>query len=157
MKQSPRDKKIQELMQPGRLTLEGMLGHDHRTFAEIIEADLSAVNRLGVARADIAERMRELALAGRAGLGTPVVVEDIYEVTVREDRGVLPCPFGHPDRYPKCAVHLKVLETGEELHWTALGAHMIEAHGFYAGHGARFRIDPDYAVRILRIPPRCSV
>jgi len=157
MKQPPREKEIQDRMQPGRLTLHGMLGNDHRTLSEIIEADLSVVNRLGVTHADIAERMRDLAFAGRAGFGTPVIVDDIYEVAVREDRGVLPCPFDHPGRYPKSTVYLKNLETGKELHWTALGAHMIEAHGFYAGHGARFRIDPARAVKILRIPPRCSV
>ena len=157
MKQSPREKKIQELMQPGRLTLDGMLGHDHRTLSEIIDDDQSAINKLSITHADIAQRLREISAAGRRGLGTAVTVEDRYQVIVDEARGALPCPFGDQGACPKRITHLTHLRTGETLHWTALSIHMIEAHGFCEGHGARFRIDPVRAARILAIPPRCSV
>ena len=157
MKQSPTDKKIQELMKPGRLTLDGMLGQDHRALSEIVDADQSAVNGLGVTHDDIAGRLDALTRAGLAGLGTEIVVEDAYEVCVCETRGRLPCPFGDRALVPKSITHLRSIETGEEMHWTRLGIHMIRAHGFYEGHGAHFHVDPARAVRILKIPPRCPL
>jgi len=150
VKQSPTEKKIQDLMQPGRLTLEGMLGDDRRSLSEIVEADQSLVNRLGVTHAAIADRLEALTRAGREGLGTEVTVENAFDVRVRDDRGMLPCPFGDR-RLPKCITYARHWVSGEELVWTDLSVHMIRDHGFYEGRGARFRLDPERAVRIFGI------
>jgi len=157
MKESPNEKRIHDLMRAGGLTLDGMLGRDRRSLAEIVGEDQSTCNKLGVTHREIAQRLREVTNAARPGLGTTVVVEDVYEVRVEEVRGALPCPFDHPGAYPKRITLLKHRETGEEIQWTALGVHMIEEHGFYQGRGARFRVDPMKAIRVLNFPPRCEV
>lgn len=155
MKQSPKEKRIQDLMRPGRLTLEGMLGDDRRMLSEIIEADQSLVNNLGVTHADIADRLEALTRAGRAGLETEVTVEDAFDIHVRDDRGMVPCPFG--DR--RCAKSVTVTRcraSGEEVVWTDLSVHMIREHGFYEGRGSPFRVEPARAVRVLGIASRRS-
>ena len=150
MKQSPTEQRIQDLMRPGRLTLEGMLGDDRRTLSEIIETDQSLVNSLGLTHADIADRLDALTRAGRTGLGTEVTVEDAFDIRVRDDRGMLPCPFGDS----RCAKRITVARcraSGEEVVWTDLSVHMIREHGFYEGRGSRFRLEPGRAVRLLGV------
>lgn len=153
MKESPNWARIQERMQPGRLTLDGMLGSDTRPLPEIIEADDVAVKRLGVSHQAVAQRLRELQEAARARLGDEFVAERVYTLRAEESRGILVCPFGHVGRYLKCVTFLKHLPTGREIRWTDLGIHMIESHGFYEGRGSPFRLEPEEVVKLLGLPP----
>ncbi len=136
-------------MQPGRLTLEGFLGSDPRPLTQILDEDANTIRALGLTHEQIAERMHQLGERARGGLGTSVVVDDLYEVRIADVRGVIPCPWGHPGTYPKTNVSLRNLATGDELAWTALSVHMVCEHGFYQGRGSRFRVDPPTAARAL--------
>nr|HPQ81909.1 hypothetical protein [bacterium] len=51
-----------------------------------------------------------------------------------------PCPWGDGS-FPKGAVEL-TLADGSPLQFTALGIHLIAAHGFYQGHGSAYRLEP---------------
>ena len=157
MKQPPKYGKIQEMMQPGRLTRDGMLGHDRRSLEEILEADQSTVNRLGLTHKHIAGRLAEFTRAARERLGDRVTLEGTYEVHVFEARGMLPCPFSHPGRCPKIVTYLKHLPTGEELQWTSLATHMIAEHGFYGGHGAPYRLNPERVATLLDLQPTSGI
>ena len=151
MKRLPKWLAVEEMMQPGRLTRDGMLGDDPRPVEAIIEADQDTVDRLGLTHTDVARRLRELTERSRERLGDPVIVDDVLEVRIEETRGALPCPFKHAGRFGKMAVICTHLPTGESLMWSDLGMHMIEAHGFYEGKGSPFRVDPAQAVHLLGI------
>lgn len=153
MKQPPDWERIQDRMQPGELTRDGMLGDDPRTLPEIIDADDIAVRNLGLTHDDIANRMLSLQKAARERLGDVVVVDGDYEVQADETRGIIPCPFGHGGHYDKCVIFLKHLPTGREIRWTDLSIHLIRDHGFYQGRGAPFRLDPESLAALLHIKP----
>ena len=149
MKQSKRDDLIQERMQPGGITREGLMGDDTRKLRDIIEADGAAVARLGLTHAALAARMRELRQAGARGLGEFVKAPDHFEVRVDAVRGRLPCPFGHPGMYLKEFIVVRNMRLGEEVIFSRLSIHLIETHGFYEGLGSPYRLDPAALARIL--------
>jgi hypothetical protein len=43
-------------------------------------------------------------------------------------------------------------QTGQSLRWSDLNIHLVEAHGFYEGEGAPFRIDPAALIRLIDVP-----
>ena len=151
MKQSKKDDNIQQQMQPGMITRDGMLGEDRRKLRDIIEADAADVSRLGLIHAKIASRMLELRNAGARGLGEPIRVNDTFEIRVDGVRGKLPCPFGHPGLYAKEFIIVRNLHSDEQVTYTRLNIHLIEAHGFYEGLGSSFRQDPATLARVLEI------
>lgn len=138
-------------MRPGVITRDGMLGEDRRALRDILDADDAVVRRLGVTHDAIAARMRALREAGAKGLGQAVTVEGRYEVMVDCVRGRMPCPFLHEGTYQKEFVEVRNLRTGEQVTYTELSAHMIQAHGFYEGEGSPYRLDPGTLVRVLDV------
>jgi hypothetical protein len=149
MKQSPELDRVQSRMGPGAVGLHGILGHDRRSLAEILEQDDNAVRVLSLTHEAIADRMEFFTQAGRPALGNPVTVDDRWEVRVDEWRGGMPCPWPHAGLHRKSNIVLTDLQTGEQMEWTDLTIHMIRAHGFYQGRGSRYRIDPERARRLL--------
>jgi hypothetical protein len=157
MKQSPSLVRAQGRMRPGVLTRDGFLGEDARPLADILEADAVAVARLGLTHAQIARHLRELRDAvrdaGRQGMGLAVKVAPHFEVRVDSVRGRLPCPFGEQGLFQKMNTTVVNLRTGGEITYTDLGIHMIDAHGFYEGAGAPFRLDPAALRDVLELAP----
>jgi hypothetical protein len=153
MKRLPMWIAIEEMMQPGVLSRDGMLGDDPRPVEEIIAADQATVDALGVTHRDIAEALGRLTELARERLGAHAVVDDALQVSSTEARGAIPCPFKDNTRFPKLIVTCKHLASGEDLRWTALSVHMIRAHGFYEGKGAVFRLEPARLVAWFDIPP----
>jgi hypothetical protein len=149
MKQAPELREVQHRMQAGHITRDGFLGTDRRPLSQILEEDANTVNRLGLTHRQIAERMAHFTEAGKAGLGTTVLVEEHYEVRVEAVRGMLPCPWGHRGLYPKINVFLENTQAGREMVWTALTVHLVGEHGFYEGRGSPFRIEPEDAKEAL--------
>lgn len=150
-KLSPHERAVREAMQPGRLTRDGMLGTDKRAISEIIAADAATLDRLGVTTESLVRRMRQISDFARSRLGDPATFENRLEVQAIEDRGSMPCPFQHPGRFPKCVITARDTTTGEQIMWSSLSEHMIEAHGFFEGAGSPFRVEPETAVRVLRV------
>ncbi len=152
MKQSPKEIRAQELMQPGVITQQGMLGEDNRPLNDILVDDNAEVQRLGVTHKSIAFRMRALRKMGRAGLGTPVDVENHFEVTVDGFRGRIACPFedGTASKVNTKVVNKRI---GKEVIFTDLHIHMIFSHGFYMGRGSTYRLDPTKLVEVLEVAP----
>jgi hypothetical protein len=145
--------RIQRQMQPGIITRDGFLGTESRRLADILEEDDAAVCRLGLTHGAIAERLRALREAGARGLGLPTPADPHFEVQVDSVRGVLPCPFLHAGVFPKTNVTVRNLRSGREITYTDLNIHMIEAHGFYEGQGAAFRLAPAALAEILELAP----
>jgi hypothetical protein len=149
MKQAPELREVERRMQAGQITRDGFLGTDRRPLSQILAEDANTVNRLGLTHRQIAERMSYFTEAGKAGLGTTVVVDEHYEVRVEAVRGMLPCPWGHRGLYPKINVFLENTRAGRKIVWTALTVHLIGEHGFYEGRGSPFRIEPEEAREAL--------
>lgn len=149
MKRSPQMQRLEETLRASKLTAGGFLGADARPLEEILDADAAALFRLGYTRTEVGARMREMTAAARAGLGTAVPVAARTEGQLLEARGRIVCPWPHPGTYRKEVTSVRRRDTGCSLQWSALGIHLIEAHGFFGGRGARFRLEPAELVEIL--------
>lgn len=154
MKQTPELDKAQSAMRPGVITNDGFLGLDPRRLADILAEDQRVVTELGLSHETIAARMRELQTAGEKGLGLTIKVAPHFEVTVDDVRGILPCPFGHGDMFPKLNVTVRNLALNRGVVFTDLQRHLIEAHGFYQGRGSAYRLDPGDLIAVLEIRTR---
>ncbi|MHC4927254.1 MAG: hypothetical protein ACYTER_07980 [Planctomycetota bacterium] len=150
MKQSPRDKKLEEVLRSSKLVAGGFMGTDSRHPIEVIEQDVVALENLGVTAAEVAERMRELTELAKPRLGN--WIDSAFEhlrVKSEDFKGMLVCPWPHAGRFDKRITTVERLDTGQKLSWTDLNIHMIEQHGFFEGRGAFFRIEPAEIVQIL--------
>lgn len=142
MKTGPDERAIMARMRPGVLSRDGFLGEDRRPLGEIIDADRSALLRLGLDRGVLAARLQEILTAAMAGMGAPIAIDAHRQATYRESMGRIPCPFGHGAVFPKGEVELTDQRNAEILRFTPLSAHMLAEHGFLQGRGSRYRLDP---------------
>jgi Na+-transporting NADH:ubiquinone oxidoreductase subunit F len=149
MKESPQDKKLEEVLRSSKLAAGGFMGRDTRSVSEIVDADAAALSRLGFTREQIAARMRHITGVAKAGLGTWVRIDETLEAKVDEARGRLVCPWPHPGTFLKRITSLKVIETGASTRWSDLNIHLIGEHGFFEGKGSDFRIEPTELVRVI--------
>ena len=151
MKQKPDFKEIQDLMAPGKLTIDGFLGGDNRSLVDILAADDLVVRSRGFDHKTIAARLTQFMNEGRKGLGNPVKFRGDFIITVDESRGVVPCPFRHGYLASKVNVRIEDVVLGETLVYSDLSIHLIAAHGFYQGKGSQYRLDPEKVLRVLRM------
>jgi len=125
------------------------MGNDGRPLTEIIEADAAELAKLNYTVYDIADRMREITAKARAGLGTTVKIGDELEAEAADARGHVPCPWPHAGRFAKTVVTLRRAGGEKSIQWSELSIHLIEAHGFFEGRGAAFRLDPRELIDML--------
>lgn len=150
MKQSPRDKKLEEVLRSTHLVAGGFMGTDKRHPQEVIEQDMAALEKGGVTATQVADRMRALTELAKPRLGSWVDHADGKLRVKSEDfKGQLICPWPHPGYFDKRITTVEQLETGKQLTWTDLNIHMIADHGFFEGEGAFFRIEPADIVALL--------
>jgi len=142
---------MEQRLRDSTATRAGFLGPDERSLAAILQADDKAIRRRGLTHAHIAQRLLALRQAGWEGLGEPVSVPPHFEVCVDAARGTLPCPFGDQGSLAKVNTTVHNLESGKEITFTDLNIHLIATHGFYEGHGAQFRLDPEELMDTLEI------
>ncbi|MEW6358965.1 MAG: hypothetical protein AB1696_21715 [Planctomycetota bacterium] len=142
MKQDPFLDLVERRMQTGVISRDGFLGGDARRLVEILMADEAEVNRLGLDHEQIADRLQHLLDRGKPGLGTEVKVDGRFLVSVETVRGLLPCPWPGDGLFPKTNVHVRRIDTGEEIVFSAMSIHLIRTHGFYEGKGSYFRLEP---------------
>jgi len=149
MKQSPELEIIQANMMPGALSAHGFIGQDSRNLADILHTDAESLEKTGVSKEALAEKMQELTDYGMRGLGTPMPMGELFEVEVGDYRGKLPCPFKDNGKIDKRQTVVRRLDTGVMMRWTDLNIHMIREHGFFEGHGSIYRLDPVELARFL--------
>ncbi|MFH1477534.1 MAG: hypothetical protein ABIH24_08630 [Verrucomicrobiota bacterium] len=140
---------LEQTLRQAGAAREGFLGRDERDLAAILQADDEAIRRHGLTHARIARRLLALRQAGWKGLGEPVSVPPYFEVCVDAARGTLPCPFGDQGSFAKVNTTVHNLKSGKEITFTDLNIHLIAKHGFYEGHGAKFRLDPEQLMETL--------
>jgi hypothetical protein len=149
LKRSPEAKRLEEVLRCSRIVAGGFLGTDTRILEEIIESDGAELIRLGTTIQSISARMREITEKGKAGLGTPVKIDEKREVVVDENRGQTICPWPHAGGYQKTITTVRRLDTGATVRWSELSLHFVEAHGFFQGRGSPFRLEPRALVEVL--------
>jgi hypothetical protein len=148
MKNTEAEKNALERMKPGAITIQGFLGTDTRSLADIIEADAEEFRRLKLDPEEVADSLERLRDAGQAGLGEPITVEGRYIVSTGDARGVLPCPYGD-GVFHKNSVTVDDEQSGVELIYSDLSLHLLRAHGFCQGQGSPFRLAPEALARLL--------
>ncbi len=149
MKPTPDEARVLERMRPGVLSREGFRGEDARPLSEIRAADDAAVERLGTTHEEIADALERVLGAARDELERPVRVHDRLVAAYREAKGGIPSPWPGEGVFPKGELTLTDPDTGRTWRTTPLSIHLIRAHGFYQGRGARYRIDPPEMARLL--------
>jgi hypothetical protein len=150
MKQSPRDKKLEEVLRSTKLVAGGFMGTDTRHPIEIIEQDTVALEHLGVTAPQVAARMTELTELAKPRLGNWIdSATQKLRIKSEDYKGALICPWPHPGTFVKRITTVEHLETGKQVSWTDLNIHMVAEHGFFEGKGAFFRIEPAEIVSIL--------
>jgi hypothetical protein len=150
MKQSPRDKKLEEVLRSTKLVAGGFMGADTRHPIEVIEQDAGTLENLGLTMIQVAERMQELTDLAKPRLGN-WIDSATQKVRIKSEdfKGALVCPWPHSGTYDKRITTVEQIETGKQIVWTDLNIHMIAAHGFFEGKGAFFRIEPAEIAHIL--------
>ncbi|MBN1525871.1 MAG: hypothetical protein JW904_15440 [Spirochaetales bacterium] len=141
MKASPEFLQAQEKMKPGVLTSDGFFGNDSRPLVDIIAADETSMQHLGITFENAAEKLIKLIAAARPALGNCITVDNTWEVCVDEARGGLPCPF-RDGLYSKGIITVTNRDSGKALVFTDLSFHLFSKHHFLQGNGSRFRIEP---------------
>jgi hypothetical protein len=141
MKMSPEYQDAGRAMAPGGISPEGFFGDDARALPDIIQADEEEMRRLGLDFEETAAALERIIREGGTGLGAPVTVEDVLQVTVEEVRGLIPCPF-RDGRFPKNVVRVARAASGAALLVSSLSVHLLRAHHFLQGRGSAFRLEP---------------
>ncbi|MBN2315926.1 MAG: hypothetical protein JXM79_18510 [Sedimentisphaerales bacterium] len=149
MKESPQDKKLDDILRSSRLAAGGFMGSDPRSVFDVIDADAGVLDELNVTKEQLAQRMRHITDVAKSGLGTWVLIDENLEAMVEEARGMLVCPWPHPGVFYKRITTVRAIETGESIYWSDLNVHLIEEHGFFEGRGSDFRIEPAELVRLI--------
>lgn len=149
MKRSPSDLRLEQMLRSSKLVAGGFMGTDSRPPEEVIRDDAAELERLGKTAAAVASRMKEFTNLARPALGNWIETEDKYRLKSEEWKGSLICPWPHAGRYEKRITTCCRLDTHEEIEWSDLNIHLIEAHGFFEGRGSSFRLEPADLVRIL--------
>jgi hypothetical protein len=133
----------------GELRRGNFLRDDDRSLAQTLADDAAEVSRRGLDMDAAVLTLRRLFDLGRKGLGDRVKVDDMFEVTVREDRGIIPCPWEDHFAAAKAVVNAVNLRTGKTIRFSALALHMVAAHRFFQGKGSPFRIEPSDLAEFL--------
>jgi hypothetical protein len=149
MKESPQNKKLEEILRSSKLVAGGFLGRDKRTVSEIIDADLSELTKSGYTNKQVASRMQEITNMAITGLGTWVTIDKSRQAKVDEAKGQLTCPWPHPARFAKRITILKHAEFDKTIMWSDLNIHLIAEHGFFEGKDSNFRIEPNKLIKMI--------
>ena len=149
MKETPEDKSLEERLGSSKFSGDGFLGTDHRPVDAIIADDLRTLERLGISREALLAALQNAFTQARAALGGDVELRPFVTAMAHESMGRIPSPFRGDGVFEKGDVVVINSLTGETLLLTSLGLSMIEKHGFFQGHGSRYRIDPERAATLF--------
>ena len=149
MKESPQNKKLEEILRSAKLVAGGFMGSDTRSVSEIIDADALVLSRSDYTAEQVAHRMQEITDMAIDGLGTWVSIDEHRQAKVDEAKGSQPCPWPHIGRFAKRVTTVKHTDSNRTVMWSDLNIHLIGEHGFFEGKGSNFRIDPEELISLI--------
>ncbi len=147
MKRTPKELCAEARMAEGALTRDGFLGDDPLGL-DRMEWDRQILADAGLSHEEIGRMLQELWNRARATMGEPYEPRPGVTVEVREVRGRLPCPFGHPGILPKG--DMTIMCHDRVLRVSPLSIHLIRSHGFFGGVGSPYRLEPSEAIALMR-------
>lgn len=152
MKENPADQALRDRLEPGHISVEGFLGDDKRPLADIIAADTAIVEAAGLTVKELGGFLEHLHVTGDEGWESRVPMYD-GKISVRSDEtlGQIPCPFACGAHCHKAEIAVKDAEGNDLLRFTPLDAHLISEHGFFEGHGAHYRVEPQALIVLYRL------
>ena len=125
-----------------KLRKGNFLRGESRQLSLLLEDDMATVNNIDLDIEFVTNEMDRLYREAVKGFGDSMIVDGKYEVTVREDRGKLVCPWGDKFFAPKTMVYARNIKSGKSINYSILAMHMIRNHCFFQGSGSPFRIEP---------------
>lgn len=151
MKKNPAEQLIRDRLEAGSLSIEGFLGTDTRSLADIIAADTGSVEAAGLTVKELGDFLEKLHVTADGGWESRVPMYD-GKISVRSDEtlGQIPCPFACGAQCHKAVVCIKDAEGKTLLDFTPLDAHLISAHGFFEGKESPYRIEPQVLIDLYR-------
>jgi len=151
MKHNPAEQIIRDRLEPGHISIEGFLGTDERTIADIIAADTGEVEAAGLTVRQLGDFLEKLHVTADGGWESRVPMFD-GKISVRADEtlGQIPCPFACGAHCHKAFITVKDADGEDLLKFTPLDAHLISAHGFFEGKGSPYRIEPAELIELFR-------
>ncbi len=149
MKKSPDTQKLEQILKSPAFSAAGFMGTDVRSLAEIIDADLAEISRLGYTPQQITERMDQITDKAKDGLGNWISIDDTRRAMIAEAKGRIPCPWPHAGNFAKRVTTWQNTETSRQVYWSDLNIHLIAEHNFFEGRGSAFRIEPKEIIEML--------
>ena len=151
MKHNPADQLIRDRLEPGALSIEGFLGSDDRSLADIIAADTGEVEAADLTAEQLGSFLEKLHTTADGGWESRVPMFN-GKISVRSDEtlGQIPCPFACGDPSHKAVIGVKDAAGNDLLNFTPLDAHLIRVHGFFEGKGSAYRIEPKDLIALYR-------
>ena len=149
MKETPQDNSLKQRLSASKFSGDGFLGSDHRPVDEIISDDQRILDRIGISREVLLQKLQTVFETARAALGGEIEVRPGVTAVSHESMGRIPSPFQGDGVFEKGDVVVTDTATRDELVLTRLGLALIEKHGFFQGHNSRYRIDPERAATLL--------
>ncbi len=149
MKEAPQTQKLEQMLRSSKLVAGGFMGSDSRLVAEIIDADIAELAKLGFTAEQVASRMQTITNTAKAGLGNWVRIDDERQAVVEEARGQTICPWPHAGHCAKRVTTIERLNSNQTIHYSDLNIHMIAEHNFFEGKGSPFRIEPGKLTDII--------
>ena len=140
---------IQERLKPGVISLDGFLGKDKRHYNEIIAEDLEKLKSLNITKEEIADRMQYFTDLALMNNDEEAVIDEIYKVQYRTERGKIVSPFMDKGLIAKGSITLHNIQNELQVCWTPLNISMIRNHGFFEGKGATHRLEPEILVNAI--------
>ena len=134
-------------MEQGAFTRDGFLSDDPMGL-DRVEVDARILAEAGITREEVGSALQELWQKARVLMGEAFEPVPGVIVDVKEARGRIACPFGHPGIYAKGVMSVEY--RGHTLQLSPLSIHMIRAHGFFGGRGGFFRVEPENLVELVR-------
>ena len=135
MKETPQDRELAANLH------SGFLGSDSRDIWEIIASDRAAIEKLGWTNEHVSQCLGNILSLAMPQPGNPVQVGDNLTAVYHEGMGRIPCPWPHCILAPKGEIVVTDGD-GKTLKFSPLSVHLIDEHGFYQGHGSRYRLEP---------------
>jgi hypothetical protein len=142
---------LTNLLGPSKFSAQGYLGADTREPEEIIKDDLKTLERIGIDKKKLVAALREAYSTAEKALGNPVQISDNVSAVYHEARGRIPSPFPEDGTLPKGEVIITKTKSDDSFTVTPLSIVLIEKHDFFQGKGSPYRIDPEVAVKLLKI------
>lgn len=145
--------RIQELMQPGILCLDGFLAKDEEHILSVYEKDNELLRDLKITHYQIGKKLSDLAeMVIQSGQHT-LHTDSFTIIMSNEDEGETICPFGSNETVchkGKRTFTLINHQTTKKFHFSELAIGIIRDHGFFQGK-TPYRIDPFEACDALNL------